>query len=156
MTTYWIVVGIVAVILIATYVVLFFYGRKRQKKFDDQYNAAKERHEVFVLSKKMSKERPQTRWGRFFKIKTYQVVGRVNISQSMKNMQMSRMTTVTFQTTKQEYAKIQVNHKYKMDVAGNYIGYVLAPQPPKASSKMKRADKRKGPDVSGKKPKKKA
>lgn len=116
---------------------MMLYARKRQKAFDAQYSAAKERHEIFVLSKKISKERPKTKWGRFVKVKTYQVVGRVNVSQAIRGMQMSRMQTVSFQTTKREFEKIQVNHKYKMDIAGNYIGYVLAPVPTKDSGKAK-------------------
>lgn len=126
---YWIVMGVIVLAAIAAYVVTYLYARRRQKTFDAQYNAAKERHEVFVLSKKTARERPNTRLGRFMKVKTYQVVGRVSVSQAVRGMQMSRMQTVTFQTMQREYDKIQVNHKYKMDIAGNYIGYVLASQP---------------------------
>lgn len=129
----WIVTGAVLVVVIAAYVVLFLYTRKRQKAFDAQYNSMKERHEVFVLSKKVSRERPKQRWGRFIKVKTYQVVGRVTVSQAVKGMQMSKMQTVTFQTTKPIFDKIQPNHKYKMDIAGNYIGRVIAPSPSKGS-----------------------
>lgn len=132
---YWIVVGIVFLALVAAYIVVFLYARKRQKAFDAQYRAAKERHEVFVLNKKIVKERPETRWGRWMKIKTYQVVGRVSVSQAVRGIQMSRMQTVPFRTTKAEYDKIQVNHKYKMDIAGNYIGYVVAPPPVKEKTK---------------------
>lgn len=114
----------VLVVLVGLYVWLFLYTRKRQKKFDAQYNAAKERHEIFVLNKKITKERPDNRLMRFAKYKNYQVVGRLNVSQKVKGIQMSRMQTVTFRTTKPEYEKIQVNHKYKMDIAGNYIGFV--------------------------------
>lgn len=124
--SWWISIAVI-VILIGLYVWLFFYTRKRQKAFDAQYTAAKERHEVFVLNKKISKERSQNKWMRFAKFKTYQVIGRVSLSQKVKGVQMSRMQTVTFQTTKSEYAKIQPNHKYRVDIAGNYIGFVHSP-----------------------------
>lgn len=117
----------ILVVLVGLYVWLYLYTRKRQKKFDEQYNAAKERHEIFVLNKKVTKESAQNRWMRFAKFKTYHVVGRVSVAQKVKGIQMSRMQTVNFHTTKTEYEKIQVNHKYKMDIAGNYIGYVHAP-----------------------------
>ncbi len=135
----WIIVIAVAVILIGLYTWAFIWARRRQKKFDEQYLAAKERHEVFVLNKKIVKERPQTGVAKFIKVKTYQVTGRINLSQTVKGVQMSRMQTVTFQTTKEEYNKIQGNHKYKMDIAGNYIGYVVAPQPQKEKKSKKAA-----------------
>lgn len=125
----WWITLVVLVVLAGLYVWLYLYTRKRQKKFDAQYNAAKERHEIFVLNKKVTKENAQNRWMRFAKFKTYQVVGRVSVSQKVKGIQMSRMQTMNFHTTKSEYEKIQVNHKYKMDIAGNYIGYVHAPLP---------------------------
>ena len=125
----WWITLVVLVVLVGLYVWLYLYTRKRQKKFDEQYNAAKERHEIFVLNKKVTKESAQNRWMRFAKFKTYQVVGRVSVSQKVKGIQMSRMQTMNFHTTKSEYEKIQVNHKYKMDIAGNYIGYVHAPLP---------------------------
>jgi cbb3-type cytochrome oxidase subunit 3 len=125
----WWITLVILVVLVGLYVWLYLYTRKRQKKFDEQYNAAKERHEIFVLNKKITKESAQNRWMRFAKFKTYHVVGRVSVSQKVKGIQMSRMQTVNFHTTKSEYEKIQVNHKYKMDIAGNYIGYVHAPLP---------------------------
>jgi len=131
---YWIVLGIITVILLATYIALILWTRRRQKKFDEQYNAAKERHEVFVLNKKITKERPRTGRMKFIKVKTYHVVGRVNMSQAVKGITMARMQTVTFQTTKDEFKKIQLNHRYKMDIAGNYIGNVVAPPPPKGKA----------------------
>jgi hypothetical protein len=127
----WIILGIITVVLTAAYIVLFIWARRRQKRFDQQYNAAKERHDIFVLHKKMVRERPQSGMFKFMKVKTYQVVGRVNLSQAVKGIQMSRMQTVTFQTTKDEYRKIDPNHRYKMDIAGNYIGNVVAPPPQK-------------------------
>lgn len=125
-SSWWITIAVI-IVLVGLYTWLFFYTRKRQRAFDNQYNSAKERHEVFVLNKKIVKERAQNKWARFAKFKTYQVIGRISVSQKVKGVQMSRMQTVTFQTTKAEYDKIQVNHKYKMDIAGNYIGYVNAP-----------------------------
>jgi hypothetical protein len=123
----WIVTIIILVVIIAVYVVVFLYARKRQKTFDAQYDAAKERHEVFVLNKKVVRERPKSGWMKYTRFKTYQIVGRVSVSQAVKGIQMSRMQTMTFHTSKSEFDKIQNNHKYKMDIAGNYIGYVNAP-----------------------------
>lgn len=147
----WIIVIAVAVILIGLYSWAFIWARKRQKKFDAQYSSAKERHEVFVLNKKIVKERPQTGVAKFIKVKTYQVTGRINLAQTVKGVQMSRMQTVTFQTTKEEFNKIQGNHKYKMDIAGNYIGYVLAPLPQKEKKSRKGAAQPKNAATSGKK-----
>lgn len=139
--SYWIIVGIVLVILIGLYIWLFLFARKRQKNFDAQYMSMKERHEVFVLNKKRVRERPKSGWAKFVPVKTYQVTGKISVSQSVRGMQMSRMQTVTFQTNKEEYEKIQVNHKYKMDIAGNYIGNVLAPAPAKLTKKEKPKEK---------------
>lgn len=129
--TKWIILIVVLVILIGLYVWALFYGRKRQREFDEQYSAMRERHEVFVLTKKTARERPKSGMMKYYPVKTYQVIGRLNVSQMVRGIQMSRMQTVTFQTTKQEYEKIQPNHRYKMDIAGNYIGLVLAPPPAK-------------------------
>jgi hypothetical protein len=139
-------IGLTTWIIVVIAVVLLFFGvniwmylsaQKRQKAFDAQYSAHKERHEVFVLNKKIVKERPKQGWAKLMKFKTHQVVGRLNLSQTVKGMQMGRMQTVTFHTSKAEYEKIQVNHKYKMDIAGNYIGYVAAPAPVKEKDKKK-------------------
>ncbi|MCL6517134.1 hypothetical protein [Alicyclobacillus sp.] len=138
----WIWIVLVILVLVGLYIWMYRYARKRQKAFDAQYEAAKERREVFVLHKRIVRERPQSGWLKFARFKTYQVVGRVNVSQSIRGIQMSRMQTVTFQTTKSEYDKIQPNHKYKMDIAGNYIGYVLAPPPVRETGKGR--DKGKG------------
>jgi cbb3-type cytochrome oxidase maturation protein len=154
-TTSLIIIIVIAVLLIGFYTWTFLWTRKRQKKFDAQYTAAKERHEVFVLNKKIVKERPQSGLVKFIKVKTYQVTGRVNVSQAVKGVQMSRMQTVTFHTTKQEYEKIQGNHKYKMDIAGNYIGYVIAPPPQKEKKSKKTAGQTKATPSSGKKTKSK-
>jgi len=131
--------GSIFVVLVAGYVWMYFFARKRQRKFDDQYNSAKVRYEVFVLNKKIAKERGQTRITKYTKFKTYQVIGRINVSQAVKGMQMNRMQTLTFQTNKGEFEKIQVNRKYKMDVAGNYIGFVQVPLPSKSSVKTSTA-----------------
>ncbi len=138
---YWIVTGVIFVGLIAGYVAIFMFARKKQKKFDQQYLALKERREVFVLGKKRVREQPQNKWMKFARFKTYQVTGRVSVSQSVRGIQVNRMQTVTFHTTKPEYDKIQINHKYKMDIAGNYIGNVAAPAPVK--SKFKKSDNKK-------------
>lgn len=136
---YWIIVIGLLVILIGGYTALFLYARKRQRAFEEQYNALKERRELFVLNKKIVKERPQTGWMRFARVKTYQVTARVPVSQTIRGIQMNRMQVMTFHTTKSEWEKIQPNHKYKMDIAGNYIGYVVAP-PPTRDSKKKDKD----------------
>ncbi|MCL6598303.1 MAG: hypothetical protein K6T81_06125 [Alicyclobacillus macrosporangiidus] len=152
----WIWIVVVILVLTGLYIWMYRYARKRQKEFDAQYEAAKERREVFVLHKRIVRERPQSGWLKFARFKTYQVVGRVNVSQSMRGIQMSRMQTVTFQTTKSEYDKIQPNHKYKMDIAGNYIGYVLAPPPVKENKKDRSKAKEKGTDKGAAKSKKSA
>lgn len=130
----WIFLIVFTVVLIAAYIWLFVWSRRRQKRFDEQYSAARERHDVFVLNKKVVRERPQSGVLKFIKFKTYQVVGRVNVSQAVKGVTMTRMQTMTFHTTKDEFAKIQQNHRYKMDIAGNYIGNVLAAPPVKKKS----------------------
>jgi cbb3-type cytochrome oxidase subunit 3 len=150
----WTITILIILVLIGAYVWLFLYARKRQKQFDEQYNAAKERHEVFVLHKKIVRESPQSKWLKFAKFKTYQVVGRIRVSQSIRGIQMSKMHTMTFHTTKSEYDKIQPNHKYKMDIAGNYIGYVHAPTPTKV--KGKKQDSNSAKDGKGTKVDKKA
>jgi hypothetical protein len=134
---YWIVVIGLLVLFIGGYTWLFLYARKRQKAFDEQYNALKERRELFVLSKKIVRERPKSGWLRFARFKTYQVTARVPVSQSIRGIQVNRMQVMTFHTTKSEWEKIQPNHKYKMDIAGNYIGYVVAPPPTKQKDKDK-------------------
>jgi hypothetical protein len=133
----WVITIAILVILIAAYVGVFFFFRKRQRKFDAQYQAAKERHEIFVLNKKVVKERGKAGLTKYARYKSYQIVGRISVSQAVKGIQMSRMQTMTFHTGKSEYDKIQVNHKYKMDIAGNYIGYVNAPLPTKEGKKTK-------------------
>lgn len=133
----WILWVIIAVVLVGLYVWAILFARKRQRKFDQQYQAVKERHEIFVLHKKIVKERPPKGMFKRIPMKTYQVVGRIHVSQSVRGMQMSKMQQMTFQTTKGEFAKIQPNHRYKMDIAGNYIGYVAAPPPVKEKGKGK-------------------
>jgi hypothetical protein len=154
----WIVTIVIIAILIAAYVLVFLYARKRQKQFDEQYNAAKERHEIFVLNKKIVKERPKSKWMKYARFKTYQVVGRISVSQAVRGIQMNKMQTMTFHTTKSEYDKIQPNRKYKMDIAGNYIGYVHAPLPSKVKDKKRdgkgnKAEARKQADKNTKKAK---
>lgn len=155
--SYWIVIGIIALVLIGVYVVLGLYARKRQKKWDEQYRAAKERHEVFVLHKKVLREKGPSGWQKYAKFKTYQVTGRVSVSQAVKGVQMSRMQTVTFYTSKDEYERIAVNHKYKMDIAGNYIGYVVGGSAPVKGKSTKVVTKAgKGKDGKGTEGKSKA
>ncbi|WAH35851.1 hypothetical protein [Alicyclobacillus dauci] len=123
---YWFIVGGIVVILLAAYIVVFLFARKRQKAFDAQYLAMKERHEVFVLSKRRVRERGEKGVAKYIPIRTYQVVGRVTVGQTMRGVHMNRVQNVTFRTTKEEYDRIEVNHKYKMDIMGNYIGAVVS------------------------------
>lgn len=120
-----ILVGVVVILLIA-YIILFIFARRRQKAFDAQYLTMKERHEVFVLSKRRLRERGEKGVGKYIPVRTYQVVGRVTIGQTMKGVNVNRVQNVTFRTTKEEYDRIEINHKYKMDIMGNYIGGVIA------------------------------
>jgi len=122
---YWIIVGGIVVLLIIAYTVVFIWARRRQKKFDTQYLSMKERHEVFVLNKKSVRERGPSGVSKYIPFRTYQVVGRVTVGQTMKGVHMNRVQNVTFRTMKDEYEKIEVNHKYKMDIMGNYIGNVV-------------------------------
>ncbi|WDL98223.1 hypothetical protein [Alicyclobacillus sp. ALC3] len=123
----WIITLAIVVVLAGVWVWMFLVARRRQKAFDQQYEAARERREVFVLNKRIVKERGQTRLTKYTKFKNYQVVGRITVSQSIRGVQMNKAQNVTFRTTKTEYDKIQPNRRYKVDVAGNYIGYVVAP-----------------------------
>lgn len=116
----------VVILLIIVYTIVFIFARRRQKAFDAQYLAMKERHEVFVLNKKRVRERGTSGVGKYIPIRTYQVTGRITVGQTMRGVHMNRVTNVTFRTTKEEYDRIEVNHKYKMDVMGNYIGSVVA------------------------------
>lgn len=123
---YWIIVGGIIVLLIIAYVVVFLFARRRQKAFDAQYLSMKERHEVFVLNKRRIREKGQSGVGKYIPFRTYQVVGRVSFGQTMRGVHMNRVQNVTFRTTKEEFQKIEVNHKYKMDIMGNYIGNVVS------------------------------
>lgn len=140
----WIGIIVGVVVLVGLYVWLYLYTRKRQRDFDEQYMAAKQRFDVFVLNKKVVREAGQSKWLKYMKFKTYQVVGRISVSQKVKGVQMSRVQAMTFHTTKSEYEKIQPQHRYKMDVAGNYIGYVLAPAPGKQNKQKDKSGKSKG------------
>lgn len=126
---HWIILGIAAVSL-GTYIALVVWTRRKQREFEARYESSRERHEVLVLIKRTTRKNPESGMLRFFKFKTYEVVGKVNLSQAMKGMRVSRMQTVTFQTTRSEYRKIEPYHSYRMDVAGDYIGYVVAHTPP--------------------------
>jgi hypothetical protein len=139
----WIIVGIA--VLVGLYVWLYLFTRKRQRDFDEQYLAAKQRFDVFVLNKKIVREAGQSRWLKYMKFKTYQVVGRVNVTQKVKGVQMSRMQVMSFHTTKSEYEKIHTQHRYKMDIAGNYIGFVLAPAPGKQAKQKGKSAKTETP-----------
>ncbi|WP_174520857.1 hypothetical protein [Alicyclobacillus acidiphilus] len=136
---YWIIFLGVIVLLIVVYTILFLYARRRQRAFDEQYLANKERHEVFVLNKKRVREKGNSGISKYVPFRTYQVTGRITVGQTMRGVNMNRVTNVTFRTTKEEYDKIEVNHKYKMDIMGNYIGNVVTEVGSKRAKSAKRA-----------------
>lgn len=151
---YWYIVGGIIVLVIAAYVVVFLFARKRQKAFDTQYLAMKERHEVFVLNKRRLREKGTSGIGKYIPIRTYQVVGRLTVGQTMRGVHMNRVQNVTFRTTKEEYDKIQVNHKYRMDIMGNYIGNVISEVQSKRTQNAQRSSaKAKVQEVAESKPK---
>lgn len=129
--------GSIVLVLIIAYVVLFIFARRRQKAFDAQYVAMKERHEVFVLSKRRLRERGEKGFSKYIPVRTYQVVGRITVGQTMKGVNMNRVQNVTFRTTKDEYERIEVNRKYRMDIMGNYIGAVIAEVQSKRAQRAK-------------------
>lgn len=136
---YWLILLSVLVFLIIVYTLFYLWARRRQRKFDEQYLANKERHEVFVLAKKRVRERGPSGVSKYLPLPTYQVTGRVSVGQTMRGVNVNRVTTVTFRTTKEEYDKIEVNRKYKMDIMGNYIGSVVTEV---SSKRLKNAQQR--------------
>lgn len=132
----------VVVLLIIVYTVLFLYARRRQRTFDQQYLAHKERHEVFVLNKKRVRERGESGVSKYIPFRTYQVTGRLSVGQTMRGVNMNRVTNVTFRTTKEEYDKMEINHKYKMDIMGNYIGNVVTEVGSKRAKNARRAQEK--------------
>lgn len=135
--TYVVVLGIIA----AGYVALLLWGRKRQRQFDAQFDAEKKTYDVFVLQKAAVWERPPGLKLPLIKVKTYQVTARMNVSQLMRGIEISRMQTVTLTTTKDEYQRIESSHRYRMDIAGNYIGNVFTPD---KSAKRKNENNHRG------------
>jgi hypothetical protein len=121
---HWIIEAVIAIVIIGVLTALILWGRQRQKDFDAQYDAMKKQQDVFVLQKLVLWERPPESKIPMLKVKTYKVVGRMNLSQSVKGMDYSRMQTVVLQTTKREYKKLKPNHRYKMEIAGTFIGKV--------------------------------
>lgn len=121
---WWWTLGITIVIA----VVAFFMYRKmnaQKAEFDKMYGASKQVMNIFVLSKKIVKQ-PIRPGLKFPKVKTYQIKARVTISQSMKGANFTNVQTHTFMMEKKEFEKILVNQKYKVEVAGNYIGKILS------------------------------
>ncbi len=127
MTHHWTAYAIVLGVLVLGYVLLLIWGRRRQREFDEQYNAEKKNYDVFVLQKTAIWERPPGIKIPYMKVKTYKVTARMNLSQLVKGVEISRMQIVTLNTSKDEYGTIEPNHRYRMEVAGNYIGKVFAP-----------------------------
>jgi hypothetical protein len=145
MTTTWLWILIPIALLIGLYIYAFRRMQKQKEQFDIQYNTYKETREIFVLGKKIVRQ-PVRETGpyRFLKVKTYQVVARLMISQTIKGMNRSMMHTMTFTLDKKEFQKIEPNRKYRVELAGNYIGKVFAPAPDKKDNKKKGAEKEKG------------
>ena len=114
-------------ILIAIGIAYFFFYRKMKgqtDEFNKMYSTNKEVRDIFVLNKKIVKQ-PVRPGLKFPKVKTYQVVARVTISQSQKGASFSSTQNFTFMIDKKEYEKVDVNRKYRVEVAGNYIGKIL-------------------------------
>lgn len=150
-TAKWLWTIIPLILLIGLYIYAYRKMKKQKEEFDAQYNAYKEIKEIFVLGKKVTRQpvRPEGLY-RFLKVKTYQVVGRLTVSQSIKGMNRSMMTTLTFNLDKKEFKKIEANRRYKVELAGNYIGKVFAP-PPDKKDKKKEEKKRDHKQDKGKK-----
>lgn len=83
---YWIIFLGVIVLLIVVYTILFLYARRRQRAFDEQYLANKERHEVFVLNKKRVREKGNSGISKYVPFRTYQVTGRITVGQTMRGL----------------------------------------------------------------------
>ncbi|GIM45158.1 hypothetical protein DNHGIG_07070 [Collibacillus ludicampi] len=151
----WIWILIPIALLIGLYIYAFRRFQKQKEQFDVQYNTYKETKEIFVLGKKIVRQ-PVREEGpfRFLKVKTYQVVARLMISQTIKGINRSMMHTMTFTLDKKEYQKIEPNRKYRVELAGNYIGKVFAPAPEK-KEKKKGTEKEKGKEQAQEKKKKK-
>ncbi|HJV46153.1 MAG TPA: hypothetical protein VJ824_10575 [Bacillota bacterium] len=117
-----------AIILVVLAIAYFFlYRSMNQKKsdFDKMYKTHKQVKEIFVLNKKIVKQ-PIREGLKFPKVKTYQVVARITISQAMKGQSFTSTQTHTFMMEKKEFEKIQVNQKYRVELAGNYIGKIVS------------------------------
>lgn len=121
----WLLTGLLIAALGIGYYFLYRSMNKKKAEFDKMYSAHKQVKEIFVLNKKMVKQ-PMREGLKFPKVKTYQVVARMTVTQSMKGSSFSKMQTHTFMIDKKEYEKIQVNKKYRVELAGNYIGKVYA------------------------------
>ncbi|RKD22721.1 hypothetical protein BEP19_10735 [Ammoniphilus oxalaticus] len=121
----WLIVTLI-VLLVVGIVYFFLYRRMKGQadQFNKMYSAHKDVRDIFVLNKKIVKQ-PVRPGLKFPKVKTYQVVGRVTISQSQKGANFSSTQNFTFMIEKKEYEKIDINRRYRVEVAGNYIGKVL-------------------------------
>jgi hypothetical protein len=123
--TWWITTAIIVVALAVAYYFLYRSMNQRKSEFDKMYKTNKQVKEIFVLNKKIVKQ-PMREGLKFPKIKTYQVVARITISQAMKGQSFTSTQTHTFMMDKKEYEKIHVNQKYKVELAGNYIGKIVS------------------------------
>jgi hypothetical protein len=118
----WIIEIVIALLILgAAYYWMFRTAKKRQKAFDEQYNAYKQTSEIFVLNKKIVKQ-PINPKVKFLKMKNYQILARVKVVQKMKGSSFTAQQNVTFTLDKEKYNQVQVNKKYRAEHAGGYIG----------------------------------
>lgn len=123
--TWWISSAIILVALVIAYFFLYRSMNQKKSEFDKMYKTHKQVKEIFVLNKKIVKQ-PMREGLKFPKVKTYQVVARITVSQAMKGQSFTSTQTHTFMMDKKEFEKIHVNQKYKVELAGNYIGKIVS------------------------------
>lgn len=122
---YWWITGIAVIVLAVVYFFLYRRMKRQKDEFDKMYSSHKEVKEIFVINKKIEKQ-PARPGMKFPKVKTYQVTARITVSQKQKGTSFSATQTHTFMTEKKQYEKIDVNRKYRVELAGNYIGRVIS------------------------------
>jgi heme/copper-type cytochrome/quinol oxidase subunit 2 len=122
---WWIWTLISVAVLGIAYFFLFRTMKRRQDEFNQMYSAHKEVKDIFVLNKKITKV-PVRPGLKFPKVKTYQIIARLQVSQTKKGTSFSTSQTLTFNIEKKQYQKIQVNRRYRVELAGNYIGKVIS------------------------------
>lgn len=121
----WLISTLISLLILGVgFYFLYRRTKKQADEFNKMYSAHKEVRDIFVLNKKIVKQ-PARPGLKFPKIKTYQIIGRVTVSQSQKGANFSATQTFTFMTDKKEYEKFQINRRYRIEVAGNYIGKII-------------------------------